>query len=129
MHGEKAQDRTVIRIGGSDRTTFLQGLITNDMTRAQGGLIYAALLTPQGKYLADFFVTETGDAVLIDVATPLAAGLAQRLSMYKLRADVTVEVTDLPVARGLGDAPDGAYPDPRHTALGWRGRGLAASRR
>ena len=123
MTGEMAADRTVLRIGGAEREEFLQGIVTNDVARARDGLVYAALLTPQGKYLADFFLLAEEDAILLDIATPLAQGLAQRLSMYKLRADVTVGATEIAVTRGLGPAPEGAYPDPRHPDLGWRAYG------
>jgi folate-binding protein YgfZ len=114
------QARTVIRVSGKETRTFLQGLVTNDVNKLDKGLVYAALLTPQGKYLADFFLVPEADDVLIDVATPLAAGLIQRLSMYKLRADVALTQTDITVSRGLGDAPEGAFADPRTDALGWR---------
>lgn len=120
MTGETAADRTVLRIGGAEREEFLQGIVTNDVTRATDGLVYAALLTPQGKYLADFFLLADGDTILLDVATPLAQGLAQRLSMYKLRADVTIEDAGLTVTRGLGTAPEAGHADPRHPDLGWR---------
>ncbi|MCK0143023.1 folate-binding protein [Aliiroseovarius sp. F20344] len=113
-------DRTVLKISGSDRESFLQGLVTNDIARLKDGLVYAALLTPQGKYLADFFMVPADDAILIDVATSLAKSLAQRLSMYKLRADVAIEATEITPALGLGDTPDGAFADPRHPELGWR---------
>ena len=113
-------DRTVLKISGKDRESFLQGLVSNDVKRLKDGLVYAALLTPQGKYLADFLLVPTEEAILIDVATDLARSLAQRLTMYKLRADVTIEATDIVPARGLGDAPEGAFCDPRQAALGWR---------
>lgn len=122
----QTDDRAVLRLTGPDTRDFLQGLITNDMARAAGGLIYTALLTPQGKYLADFFVTDRGEDVLIDVAAPLAPALAQRLGMYRLRAKVTIEEADIPVARGTGPAPEGALPDPRDPAMGWRGYGIGA---
>ena len=112
--------RTVFRISGPEAQEFLQGLVSNDLRRLSDGPVYAALLTPQGKYLADFFLTADGDSILLDVAEPLAASLFQRLSMYKLRATVTIEGTDLIVSRGAGNAPDGAQADPRHPALGWR---------
>ena len=105
-------NRTILRVTGDDRIAFLQGLITNDVTRATSGIIYAALLTPQGKYLADFFVIGQDDALLIDVDSVAAPMLFQRLTMYKLRADVTIAETDLHVSRGTGDAPNGALPDP-----------------
>ncbi|SMX27320.1 putative global regulator [Pelagimonas phthalicica] len=112
--------RKVLRLSGKDVTAFLQGLVTNDVEKLTEGLVYTALLTPQGKYRADFFLVPDTDAVLLDVATDLAPGLIQALSMYKLRSDVTIEETDLAVTRGLGDAPEGAFADPRHPTLGWR---------
>lgn len=120
MTGETAQNRTLYSITGADRIGFLQGLITNDISKAKDGLCYAAILTPQGKYLADFFLTERDDAVLLDVDTSIGPMIAQRLTMYKLRADVTIAPSDLSVTLGLGDAPDGALIDPRAPALGWR---------
>ncbi|MFV0244590.1 MAG: YgfZ/GcvT domain-containing protein [Qingshengfaniella sp.] len=115
------QQRQIFRMTGADRSAFLQGLITNDMTRLADGPVYAALLTPQGKYLADFFLIEESDTtILLDVAAPLAPPLYKRLSMYRLRADVTIAETDLQVYRGTGPAPAGAHPDPRHPDLGWR---------
>lgn len=120
MTGEEATGRTIIRIGGRDREAFLQGLVTNDMRRLSTGAIYAALLTPQGKYLADFFLYPAEDSVLLDVAEPLADGLLRRLTLYRLRADVVLERTALHIHRGLGPAPEGAFADPRHPTLGWR---------
>jgi folate-binding protein YgfZ len=113
-------NRTLIRLSGPDAFDFLQGLITNDVAKTKDGLVYAALLTPQGKYIADFFVDVQDDALLVDVAESHAAMLAQRLTMYRLRADVQIAEAPLIVSRGSGLAPDGALPDPRHTALGWR---------
>ncbi len=115
-----SDNRTILRIGGEDRLEFLQDLVTNDVSRLEDGLVYAALLTPQGKYLADFLLFDEGDAVLLDVAAALADGLLQRLTLYRLRAKVTLERTDLGLSRGTGPAPDGALADPRHPALGWR---------
>ena len=114
--------RRIIRVDGADRVDFLQGLVTNDVTRAP---VWAALLTAQGKYLADFLVVPQGDALLLDVDARLADDLLRRLSMYKLRAAVELASTDLKVTRGTGTAPDGAIPDPRHPALGWRLYGAA----
>jgi len=111
-------NRRVLALTGSDVRDFLQGLISNDIAGAEDGLIYAALLSPQGKYLFDFFVFRDGDAWLVDVAEERAAALAQRLTMYKLRADVAVSATERPVYQ-LWDSEAG-YPDPRHEALGRR---------
>ncbi|WP_298857777.1 folate-binding protein [uncultured Sulfitobacter sp.] len=115
-----APSRRILRISGSANRDFLQGLITNDITHIDAGLVYAALLSPQGKYMADFFLTADGDDVLLDADAAQADMLAQRLTMYKLRADVQIAATDLHLHRGLGDIPDDAMTDPRHEALGWR---------
>lgn len=115
-----APSRRLLRLTGADTRDFLQGLITNDIAGIDTGLVYAAMLTPQGKYMADFFLKADGDAVLLDVDATQADMLVQRLSMYKLRADVQIEVTDLHVHRGIDNAPTDALSDPRHTALGWR---------
>lgn len=120
MQGEATPGRIVIRISGPDREAFLQGLVTNDVRRLKDGAVYASLLSPQGKYLADFFLYPDADAILLDVATPLAQGLLKRLSLYKLRADVGIAETGLHVIRGPGPAPQGAFADPRAPQLGWR---------
>ena len=109
--------RRILALSGKDREAFLQGLVTNDVRRAP---CWAALLTPQGKYLADFLIVPDGERLLIDVDEGLAGDLIRRLSMYKLRSDVALEPTDLQVTRGTGPAPDGAIADPRDPALGWR---------
>lgn len=113
-------ERKILRISGEERHVFLQNLVTNSVPEAPGSLVYAALLTPQGKYLADFFLTETGEAILLDADASQAKDLARRLALYKLRAKVSIEETDLKVRRGTGTAPHGALADPRHPALGWR---------
>ena len=112
--------RRIFRITGSDARSFLQDLVTNDVTGIDTGLVYAALLTPQGKYISDFFLAAAGDAILLDVAEAQADTLAARLNMYKLRADVTLDATDLHLHRGVDPAPDDAFTDPRHQDLGWR---------
>lgn len=113
-------ERSIIALSGSDTHKFLQGLITNDIGGLERGAVYAAILTPQGKFMVDFFLVREGDTVLLDVATPDAAALLKRLTMYKLRSDVTLILTERTVSRGLGAVPDGAVADPRHGALGWR---------
>jgi len=112
--------RKVFKIEGKDREHFLQGLVTNDLAGLSEGLVYAAFLTPQGKYLADFFLKDAGDAILLDADADQAPTLLQRLTLYKLRADVTIGDSGLSVLRGTGPAPEGALSDPRHPGLGWR---------
>ncbi|QYZ71570.1 CAF17-like 4Fe-4S cluster assembly/insertion protein YgfZ [Neotabrizicola shimadae] len=123
MTGEAAEGRVVVDLSGKDVLPFLQGLVTNDvLPLAKGpGLVWAALLTPQGKYLADFFVGHLPDGrMILDLPAPLADATLKRLTMYRLRADVRMAPTDLQVGRGIDDAPEGALPDPRHPGLGWR---------
>lgn len=112
--------RAILELTGSEAQDFLQGLVTNDIRKLDQGLVYAAMLTPQGKYIADFFLARHGEAVLLDVDDSLAPQLLQRLTMYKLRADVTITQSALQVARGTGPMPKGGLADPRHPDLGWR---------
>ena len=120
-------DRGVVRIGGADARKFLQGLITSDMEKAQEGTaIHAALLSPQGKILFDFFVVPGGDGFLLDAPRSAASELAKRLGFYRLRAEVTItEEPGFAVAAVWGQAPAApggviAYPDPRLPELGYR---------
>ena len=112
--------RRILRLTGRDTDSFLQGLVTNDIAGLKDGLVYAALLTPQGKYIADFFLRRDGDSVLLDVAEALGDDLERRLAMYRLRADVRIEPSGVNLQRGTGTAPAGALPDPRHPDMGWR---------
>ncbi|MEM9798460.1 MAG: folate-binding protein [Pseudomonadota bacterium] len=114
--------RTILRLSGTDTDKFLDGLLTRNIPET--GLGYAALLTPQGKYLADFLMFRADGAAHLDMATDLVPPTVQRLNMYKLRSDVTIEATDLQVQRGLDDAPEGAMTDPR-PGMGWRRYGTA----
>lgn len=115
--------RRGLRIAGPEARDFLQGLISNDVV----GLgperpLYAALLTPQGKYLFDFILFDAGDAILLDAEAARLAELKQRLSMYRLRAKVLIEETGhRVVAAWDGPCPTGLAADPRLPALGWRG--------
>jgi folate-binding protein YgfZ len=104
-----AEDRGVLRISGPDARTFLQGLVSNDVTRATAErAIYAALLTAQGKFLHDFFIVERDGALCLDAEAPRLADLQRRLSLYKLRSKVAIEpAPELAVALLYGD---GAAP-------------------
>lgn len=113
--------RTVLRLSGKDVAGFLQNLVTNDVTRLSRGAVYAALLSPQGKYLADFILSQDPDgAILMDVASDQAPGLTQKLSLYKLRADVTITATEHPVICLWGGEDLAGLADPRHPGLGTR---------
>lgn len=116
--GFQATERAVLRVSGADSEKFLQDLVTNDVKRAAEGLVYAALLTPQGKYLADFFLLRDGEGFLLDVDAGAAPAVAQRLGMYKLRAAVEIAATDVQVFV-ITDGEAG-HADPRDPALGRR---------
>lgn len=110
-------DRTVLRISGADRLGFLNGLISNGLGE---GATYAAMLSPQGKYLFDFILLPKVGEVLVDVKSDCAAALVARLTMYKLRADVVIEEAGLNVIQGFENMPEGGFIDPRMPELGWR---------
>ena len=112
-------NRKIFSVRGDDASKFLGDLITNNLPDV-GGIQYAALLSPQGKYLFDFFVVGQPDGFLLDVDRDVADAFAMRLTMYKLRAEVAIEAADIDVSVGVADAPSDALPDPRSEALGWR---------
>ncbi len=116
--------RAVIEVAGEDRVAFLQGLVSNDVAEAAPGrAVWAALLSPQGKWLADFFIVADGERLLLDCEAAQAPGLAQKLSRFRLRSRVTVAPTPLRVHVAWGVAPDApgiAFPDPRLPEAGWR---------
>src|SRR5262245_23592378 len=113
-----AKQRGVLRIAGEDRVPFLQGLVTNDVTKAAAGhAVYSALLTAQGRFLHDFFIIPQADLLLIDCEAERRADLIRRLTMYKLRAKVTIEdrTASLAVILLWGDSALAALslpPDP-----------------
>ncbi len=124
-------DRGVVKVGGEDALKFLDGLVTTNVELVQPGLgRFGALLTPQGKIIVDFLVTEApqghGGGFLLDCPKALAQQLADRLGFYKLRAKVSVEnLSDsLGVLAVWGGEPsmkpDLAFADPRDDKLGWR---------
>lgn len=122
-------DRGVVKVAGEDARNFLNGLVTTDLDRLKPGLgRFGALLTPQGKIIVDFLITEApaghGGGFLIDCPKALAESLATKLKFYKLRAKVTVENLDLGVLAAWDGQPaaqpDLAFADPRHDGLGFR---------
>lgn len=120
--------RGVIEIAGDDRVAFLQGLVSNDVARATPGhAVWAAYLTPQGKWLADFFILSDHERLLLDVERNQAAMLIKGLGRFRLRSKVTLRDVSaaLHVHAAWGGTPDLgagtiAAPDPRLPAAGWR---------
>ncbi len=98
-------DRSVIEVSGEDRISFLQGLVSNDVNQAAPGrAVWAAFLSPQGKWLADFFILSDGDRLLLDCEAPQATALIQRLSRFKLRSKIAIARRDECTCRSCGTA-------------------------
>lgn len=121
-------DRALLRLGGPEAAGFLNALVSNEVSGVTPGkAIYAALLTPQGKFLHDFFVTADEAGLLIDVAAARLPDLQRRLALYRLRAKVEIAAMDgwrgyaLFNAHALPAAASGIlFADPRLPVLGWR---------
>src|SRR4051812_28601641 len=131
MKAALLSDRGVIKVSDEGARDFLNGLVTTDVGLIQPGVgRFGALLTPQGKIVADFLITEApsghGGGFLIDCPRALAQTLADKLGFYKLRAKVAVE--NLSDSLGVLAAWDGdpgvkldlTFADPRGEKLGWR---------
>lgn len=121
-------DRAFLRVSGPDAISFLDNLLTQDVTKlAEAGVLYSALLTPQGKIIADMFLwaeTHEGEPrVLLELDPVRIAELERRLSLYKLRAKVSIEnVTGLMMALYSSQVVGTNKADPRlqDGVLGWR---------
>ena len=110
-------DRTVFRLSGEGVAAWLDGLTTNSLAAP---INFAALLTPQGKIIADFFVTHDGEDLLLDTPVKFADSLFKRLRMYRLRAPIDIQQTELNVYAIWGEEGDEGEEDPRLPALGRR---------
>jgi folate-binding protein YgfZ len=124
-------DRGVVKVSGEDARAFLDGLITTNVELVTPGIgRFGALLTPQGKIIVDFLVTEApeahGGGFVFDVPLALAQAFATKLGFYKLRKKVTID--NLSPQLGVmavwdgtpATKPDLAFEDPRDPQLGWR---------
>jgi folate-binding protein YgfZ len=118
--------RGVISVRGDDRVSFLNGLVSNDVAKAAHGLaVWAAMLTPQGRYFTDFFVLFDEERLLLDVQRADIPELLKRLTRFKLRADVQLEDLSetLHVHASWGGMPPEVpltAPDPRLPEAGYR---------
>lgn len=117
----KLKNRDLIYLEGPDRRTFLQDLITNDINKLTfEAPLYACLLTPQGKFLHDFFVIEGKDFTLLDCeGGDRAQDLYERLLKYRLRKDVKISIEEHNTVYAVFGAAIG-LPDPRHPDMGYR---------
>ena len=101
------EDRGILEIAGADRKAFLQGLVSNDVQKlGPHRALYAAFLTPQGKYLHDFFLVEQGEVILLEGERARLPDLLRRLSIFKLRSKATLaDVSDrFSIAVAFGEA-------------------------
>jgi folate-binding protein YgfZ len=118
--------RGVIAVSGKDRVTFLNGLVSNDVAKAaHGQALWAAMLTPQGRYLTDFFILFDEDRLLIDAPSDAIPDLIKRLTRYRLRASVTLDdvSNSLYVHAAWNALPPEiplTAPDPRLPEAGYR---------
>jgi hypothetical protein len=122
------RDRAVVKVDGPAWRDFLQGLLTQDMLGvAPGEVRFAALLTPQGRLLVDLFVVAADGGCLLDCPAPMRDLLVERLNMYRLRAKVTVEASQLAVCAAWGSSEfgHGWARDPRLPEIGFRRYGVA----
>ncbi len=124
-----ASDRVIVKLWGPEAVSFLHSIVPADIEAlAVGNALSTALLSPQGKFLADFFVMRSDmETLWLDVHEKFRETVMQKLKMYKLRRDVTIEDASQEMCSiveiGADDLPPAAamiYADPRHTALGRR---------
>jgi hypothetical protein len=121
LHYTYLDNRAAITVSGPDRYAFLQGLITNDINKVENGLVYACLLTPQGKFLFDFFVRLENEELILECeGGERAEALLKKLKLYKLHSDVTLDLNDQDVWVLWGDMDLDHPRDPRHLDLGFR---------
>jgi len=132
-HFAVLEDRGVLRAHGPDMFDLLQRLVTGNLEEVtENRAVYSLLLTPQGKFLFDFFLfadPTQPDAILIDCAASRLADLQRRLTMYKLRADASFDdvsraFSTVAVWPGTEETVTisnvSFVPDPRGAFLGWR---------
>ncbi len=115
-------DYSIIKVEGEDASRFLQSIITNDIEAK--GTIYSLMLTPQGKFLFDFFITYRDDGFFIEIHTSQLEAFMTRLKLYRLRSKVLISYLaeyGVIYSRMSVDLPKlYEYKDPRHPALGIR---------
>lgn len=118
----RLKNRALLKISGQDAKKFLQGLITNDIDLLERvPCLYACILTPQGKFLYDFFIYKNEDGYAVDCeGGQRAQDLSKLLTMYRLRADVDINVTETCDVYAVFGAPNIGTPDPRSPKLGTR---------
>lgn len=119
---EVLNNRIIITLAGPERRSLLQGIITNNVSGLDKGGVYSALLTPQGKFLFDFFLIEVDDTIYLDCEKDAFTTLFQKLLMYRLRSNVEIlDSSEKYHVLSSDDKQDGiSFKDPRHPDMGYR---------
>ena len=116
------KNRAILTLEGKDKVDFLQALTTNNIENSsKEDIVYTAILSPQGKYLFDFFVFSLGDdKILIDIHKTRAGAIKKFLEFYKLNSDVIISDRSCQIV--ISSVKKGMYSfaDPRAKILGWR---------
>lgn len=113
--------RKIISVNGADKFSFLQGLITNDIRLLEEvPCIYTLMLTPNGRYLYDFFIWNENGLMMLDVEAQFADTILKKLNMYKLRSDVELKIEDDFYVYSFLVETEGGSIDPRMKSLGYR---------
>ena len=116
------KNRATLAIEGEDKIDFLQAITTNNIEKvSKEGIIYTAILSPQGKYLFDFFVFSLGNKeIFIDIHQSRAIAFRKFLEFYKLNSDVTIFDKECQVVLSSVQQETCSFADPRANILGWR---------
>jgi len=114
-------DRAFVTVKGADSLDFLQGLVTQDLTTLGNRLLYGAMLTPQGKMDHEFFVSRDGDGIVLECEMHRADALLKKLSTYKLRRQVSLDVQPVRIFQSWNTLVDGYPLDPRPLPAASRG--------
>ncbi len=118
----RLDERCALKVSGADAESFLQNIVTQDVAEFKDGeLRYGCLLTPQGRFLHDFFIFRDGGDFYLEAEAARKDDLIRRLKMFKLRAKVDIAETDIKVYAGaaIADAKR-SFADPRLPELGYR---------
>ncbi len=114
-------NRTLIAVSGEDAKGFLQGLITNDINKADDTLTYAFFLSPQGRFLADLFIIKQDERYLLDIPHGSKDDIIKKFKTYRLRSRVVIEdLSETMFVEVVDSKQEGSHADPRHELLPFR---------
>ena len=116
------KNRAILTLKGKDKIDFLQALTTNNIENiSKEGIVYTAILSPQGKYLFDFFVfCMNYNEIFIDIHQTRAVAIKKFFEFYKLNSDVIISDKRCQVVINSMQEGIFSFSDPRAKILGWR---------